>query len=133
MSPELQSLTLADNGQPVSLNIAMLQGILPGIPAPMIAMTKDGLGLSIGDGAENDMASVLKNAPAGDTPAFSAVYDMRRLMAALQRAMPAGAMGESEDMFMSMMKTYEKFGPITMDMELREEGSFVRTRLILAY
>lgn len=133
MSPELQSLTLADNGQPVSLNIAMLQGVLPGIPAPMIAMTKDGLGLSIGDGAENDMASVLKNAPAGDTPAFSAVYDMRRLMAALQRAMPAGAMGESENMFMSMMKTYEKFGPISMDMELREEGSFVRTRLILAY
>jgi hypothetical protein len=133
MSPELQSLALSDNGTPVALNISMLQAMLPGIPAPMIAMTKDGLGISIGEGMESDMVGVLKNSPAGPTPVLAFVYDMRRLVAAIHRAMPEGAMGESEEMFMSMLKAYEKFGSLSSELELREEGTFVRTRVQFAY
>lgn len=133
MSPELQSLTLTPNGQPVAVNMNMLQLMLPGIPAPMVAMTSDGLGISIGAGMEDDMVGALKNAPVGVTPLFSFVYDMRRIGEAIQKALPPGSMGESEEMTMSVLKMYERFGMATFDVELREEGTFVRTKLQLAY
>jgi hypothetical protein len=99
----------------------------------MVAMTSDGLGISIGAGMEDDMVGALKNAPVGVTPLFSFVYDMRRIGEAIQKALPPGSMGESEEMTMSVLKMYERFGMATFDVELREEGTFVRTKLQLAY
>ena len=74
-SPELASLNLEPNGEPVTLNVPPFTD---GVDAAWVAMTGDALGLSVGEGSEVGLKALLESDTVTPAPFMSMSLDGAR-------------------------------------------------------
>ena len=74
-SPELASLNLEPNGEPVELNVPPFTD---GLEAAWVAMTGDALGLSVGEGTDEGLKTLLESDTVSPSPFMSMNLDGAR-------------------------------------------------------
>ncbi len=113
--------------QPTSLQLPVdLTNNIPGIPVPMMVMSQQALGLSMGSAMQGEASKYTKTAPEADTPLFGMTYDLAKIFRLIVQAMPAngGAPDVRNNMEM-MAQTYQNFGPVTFSLDIRDGGFFM--------
>jgi len=92
-SPELASLSLEPNGEPVPLNLPQLAGQ---VENAYVAMTDAALALSVGNAAPDTLSELLQSGPGEPTPLFSTRIDGQRYYQFMSEAMQAGSAATAE-------------------------------------
>ena len=94
-SPEIASLNLQPDGNPVELPMPQLAAMAE---AAHIAMTESALAISVGDGAPERLSELLNSPPSSQQPLFSVRLDGQRYYEFMNEAMKAGnaASGEGD-------------------------------------
>lgn len=118
-------IVLTANGQAVSVPLPQqVTMTMPDLPVPMLSMTKIALGLAMGPGMSDVMASQMK-ASAKDalTPIFTFGYDIGRFYEVFNTAMPG--IFNSDPSMAASMEMYKTMGPTMMKFDVQKGGFFV--------
>lgn len=126
--PELLgNLEIKPNLQPVTVPLPMeVSSQLQGMPAPMMVMSSQALGLSIGSAMQSEATSYTKTVSQDDAPLFSLTYDMNRIMDIFRGIMQETGASSTEDItnMNAMLGMYDMLGPATVAFDVQDEGFF---------
>lgn len=77
MVPQLMSLDLKPDGKPIALPAGLVP---PVVQAPHVALTKDALAISVGQGEEAGLGALVNAKAPGQSPVFFVAYDFKKFM-----------------------------------------------------
>jgi hypothetical protein len=136
-SPELASLEIKPDGQPVKLDIA--QVVATTGEDVYMAMSENGLAVSVGEGMEQKLSSMLSAATLDPSPFSSFEVDAARYYNFVGAAMSAPSAGENptppevREAMQSILGVLEKtFERIYLDVNFTEQGVEVSSKVTLA-
>lgn len=128
LAPELLgNLELKPDLQPVAIPLPMeLSTQFQGLPAPMMMMSSQALGMSIGTAMQSEANTYTKTTSQDETPLLSFTYDMKRIMQLIRNLMNETGSASPDDLAVmdSMMGVYDVMGPSTVAFDVKEEGFF---------
>ncbi len=137
-SPEIATLNLQPDGKPVKLP---LPPVATGtIDSAYVAMTDEALAISVGNGGESRLESMLAAAPSVPSPFLSMDIDAARYYSFLGEAMALGDdEGDSDEgaeivqATSDMMKSFgDVFSRIAVDIQFTERGIEIPSTIVLA-
>lgn len=131
MAPPLQNAALSPDTPPVTLPYpAAAQQTFADIPAPQIAMGKDSLGISIGEGMLELMRARFKSP--GSIKAIQVYgYDINRIVELVRRRLGDMPDEEVQRIIQQLGASYEMFGPTQVRMGFTEQGMMMNMHAII--
>jgi len=110
--PELSQFVVKDDGLPVRIDAPEVEENVRDV---YVALRGNGIGLSLGEGSQNQMADALMNPGTAQTPWLSMVYDLARV---------AELVGDSDPSMSAFKKLFEH-GQLRIDVTPTQDGIFM--------
>jgi len=136
-SPELASLELELDGQPVKLEIAQFAG--PAAEEAYIAISENGIATSVGPGMESKLSAMLSATVTDPSPLFSFEVDAARYYSLIGASMASPGTGEYatppevQEVMQDLLGIFEEaFVRMYFDVNLTEQGIEMSSKVTLA-
>lgn len=119
--------------QPVAIPLpADLMSEIPGLPTPMMVMSPQALGVSLGQEVQTTTKDYVKTSSDTPSPVMSFSYDMKRIMELIIGVMRDAQVSPEElSQFEAMMSTYKDLGPTTVSFDVQENGFFINIDAVM--
>ena len=131
LAPPLANASLSPDTPPVTLPYPpTVQAAFTDIPAPQIAMGKDSLGVSVGEGMLELMRARFK-AP-GSVKAIQVYgYDLHRIVELIRRRIGDLPDEEAQRIIQQLTASYDMFGPTQVKMGFTDKGVMVNMHAVI--
>lgn len=129
MVPPLASLTVPSDSKPVALTLPPEMPLPPFIKAPHVALSKDAIIVTVGEGMQAEATAILSAPPGADQPLFVIGYDIGKLLQSqIANAAPDGTTPEKQAELETMKSISDFLGSVTVSLHLNEKGIAFKER-----